>query len=136
MLQTSTIHSGVADDDEGGRGRLLAGLELCALVRRLGEDLRRVEVVHAGLEEAGLQPHAQRVLRLQLQLVEGLAHPGEDAVQPDTFRAAEGRSNCQRTAAISSDKTTEWQHCIVKNNNNKCQKKNKQTVTLNQTNSI
>lgn len=114
MLQTSTVHSGVADDDEGGRGRLLAGLELCALVRRLGEDLRRVEVVHAGLEEAGLQPHAQHILRLQLQLVEGLPHPGEDAVQPDTFRAAEGRSNCQRTAAISSDKTTEWQHCIVK----------------------
>lgn len=99
MLQTSAVHSGVVDDDESRRGRLLAGLELCALVRRLGEDLRRVEVVHSGLEEAGLQPHAQDVLRLQLQLVEGLAHPGEDAVQPGTFWAAEGRSNCQRTAA-------------------------------------
>lgn len=90
MLQTSTVHSGIADDDESGRGRLLAGLKLCALVRRLGEDLRRVEVVHASLEEAGLQLHAQHVLRLQLQLVEGLAHPGEHAVHSRTVRAAEG----------------------------------------------
>lgn len=82
------LHSGVVDDDEGRRRRLLAGLELCALIRRLGEHLRRVEVVDARLEEAGLQRHTQNLLRLQLQLVEGLAHPGEDG---RTFWAAEDK---------------------------------------------
>lgn len=86
------LHSGVTDDDERRRRRLLAGLELSALVCKLGEHLRRVEVVDARLEEAGLQSHTQHLLRLQLQLVKGLAHPGEDAGQPDdTFWAAEDK---------------------------------------------
>lgn len=86
------LHSGVVDDDKCRRRCLLAGLELGALVCGLGEHLRRVEVVHARLEEAGLQSHTQHLLRLQLQLVEGLTHPGEDAGQPDdTVWAAQDR---------------------------------------------
>lgn len=90
------LHSGVVDDDECWRRRLLAGLELGALVCGFGKHLRRVEVVHARLEEAGLQSHTQHLLRLQLQLVEGLAHPGEDAWESDnTFWAAEDKQSVE-----------------------------------------
>lgn len=56
------LPSGVADDDECWRRRLLTGLELGALVCRLGEHLRRVEVVDARMEEAGLQSHTHHLL--------------------------------------------------------------------------
>ncbi|TNN77948.1 hypothetical protein EYF80_011871 [Liparis tanakae] len=73
---TLRLHLGTVDDDEGGTGRLLTRLAHGALLGQLGEHSWRVEVVDAGLEETGSQGQTQHLLRLQLQLVLGLTHPG------------------------------------------------------------
>lgn len=59
---------------------MLTGLTHGALLGWLGEDPRSVKVVDSSLEETGLQSQTQHLLRLQLQLILGLTHPGEGAV--------------------------------------------------------
>lgn len=59
---------------------MLTGLTHDALLRRLAKDSRSVEVVDSGLEETGSQSQTQHLPRLQLQLILGLTHPGEGAV--------------------------------------------------------
>lgn len=72
--------SGVVDDYESRTSCLLTRLTHGVLLRWLGEDSWRVKVVDSCLEKTGSQSQAQHLLRLKLQLVLGLTHPGEQAV--------------------------------------------------------
>lgn len=79
--------SGTGDDDESGRGRLLACLAQGGLLGGPREHSGRVEVVDPGLEEAGSQAQTRGLLRLQLQPVLALTHPGEGAGHVCSLRA-------------------------------------------------
>ncbi len=59
---------------------MLTRLTRGSLLGRLGEDSWSVKVVDSCLEETGSQSQAQHLLRLQLQFVLGLTHPGERAM--------------------------------------------------------
>lgn len=59
---------------------MLTGLTHGALLGWLGEDSRSVEIVDSSLEETGSQSKTQHFLWLQLQLILGLTHPREGAV--------------------------------------------------------
>lgn len=88
--------SGVVDDDESGRGRLLGCLAQTGLLRWSSKDSARAEVVDPSLEEAGLQAQTADLPRLQLQLVAALTHPGEGAGHVCRLWAGTHRRNAQQ----------------------------------------
>lgn len=88
--RTAAAHSDVVDDNESRTSRLLARLTHGVLLGWLGEDSWSVEVVDSRLEETGSQSQAQNLLGLQLQLVLGLTHPGEGAVDLQRLWAETG----------------------------------------------
>lgn len=92
-LQALMLRSGAVDDYESRTSCLLTRLAHGALLRRLGEHSWRVEVVDSRLEETRSQGQAQHLLRLQLQLVLGLTHPGERAVDLQRLRAKKKRES-------------------------------------------
>lgn len=85
--QAVTLCSDIVDDDESRTSSLLTRLTHGVLFCWFGEDSRRVKVVDSCLEETGSQSQAQHFLRLQLQLVLSLTHPGERAVDIQGLRA-------------------------------------------------
>lgn len=74
------LSSGIVDEYERRTCCLLTCLTHGSLLCRLGKDSRCVKVIDSCLEETCLQRQTQHLLRLQLQLVLGLTHPGEWAV--------------------------------------------------------
>lgn len=89
-MQAMTLCSGIVDDYESRTSCLLARLTHGGLLSWLGKDSVRVKVVDSCLEETGSQGQAQHLLRLQLQLILGLTHPGKRAVDLQRLRAEKG----------------------------------------------
>lgn len=87
--------SGIVDDYESGTSCLLTCLTHGPLIRRFCKDSRRVKVVDSCLEKTGLQSQTQHLLRLQLQLVLGLTHPGVRVVDLQRLWAEKGIDGCR-----------------------------------------
>lgn len=96
------VHSGVGNNHQSRTGQLLSRLTDVVLINRLGEDPWCVEVVHSCLEETGSQSQTHDFLGLQLQLVLGLTHPGERAVDLQGLRTA--KQKAQTTLAFAGSR--------------------------------